>query len=349
MSGLYLAHQLEQLGHKVTVLEARDRAGGRILSEKIDADQNANVDLGPAWVWPQLQPRLSRLLDELNIEVFEQFTAGDMLYQQHDGTVQRYSGQSAHVQSYRIVGGAQLLVNELVNNLRKTTIELDTIVKSINAKTKIITAEKHNDVIEISADRVITAIPLRLLAESVQIQPDLEPNIISEWQSIPTWMAGHCKIMFSYDAPFWREQGLSGEVFSHRGPLSEIYDGTPFSENALSLGCVLTSFIGINAFQRRQLSQSQLIDACLSQLENLFGTQARKVKQVIVKDWSDEIFTTTESDLAGPHLHPHYEASMPRQFFDAYLSIAGTEAATEYGGYIEGALESADAVLTIFS
>ena len=343
LSGLYLARVLEQRGYPVSVLEARDRVGGRIVSERIDADRNASVDLGPAWVWPQLQPRLSRLLEELDLEVFAQMVDGNSLWQGPDGRVQRHAGRSPHSESYRIVGGAQAIVDALADGLG-ASIHLNTEVCAIDASTRTVTARSGDELAEFEAGKVIAAMPLRLLAESVELTPDVDEAIRRQWQAVPTWMAGHCKILFLYDSPFWREQGLSGEAFSQRGPLTEVYDGSPYSSSGAAAGYALTSFVGLNALQRRQIGEGQLIEASMAQLEQLFGPGAREVKKIILKDWSGEAHTTTEADLAGPHQHPHYPPSAPRQVLDGYLSLAGTEAAREYGGIIEGALESADEI-----
>ena len=344
LSGLYLARLLEQKGSPVSVLEARDRVGGRIVSEKIDAAPQASVDLGPAWVWPQLQPRLSRLLEELGIEVFAQYVDGDSLLQGPDGRVQRHPGPSPHSESYRIVGGAQALVDALAGGLG-ASIHLNTEVRSIDANTRTVTARSGGELVEFPAGRVVSAMPLRLLADSVQLIPDVDEAIRRQWRAVPTWMAGHCKILLLYEAPLWREQGLSGEAFSQRGPLTEVYDGSPYSASDTA-GCyALTSFVGLSALQRWQAGEGPLVEASLAQLEQLFGSGARDVKQVIVKDWSGEVHTTTEADLAGPHEHPHYPPTAPRQVLDGYLLLAGTEAAREYGGIVEGALESAEEIV----
>lgn len=351
LSGLYLAYQLLKQDKQVIVLEARDRSGGRMLSAPVHDHADAYVDLGPAWVWPQLQPRLFRLLKELEINVFKQYTHGDILFQQYDGTVQRYSNQSAHAESYRIAGGAQRLTDTLVDKLQANTplrMHFNTRVTAIDMQARKVFAVQNNAQLEFSADRVISALPLRLLADSIDIQPELDAQVIDAWRAIPTWMAAHCKLLFIYDAPFWREAGLSGEVFSQRGPLSEIYDGTPYSEISEAPVYALTSFVGLNAVQRQAITGQQLIDAGLAQLITLFGVQAGQANTIISKDWSREALTTTEADLQGIHQHPHYDEALPRQFFDGYLSIAGTETAVQYGGYIEGALESAEAVLSMY-
>ncbi len=346
LSGLYLARLLKQKGYPASVLEARDRVGGRIVSERIGVDRHASVDLGPAWVWPELQPRLSRLLAELDIKVFAQTVDGDSLWQGPDGRVQRHPGPSPHSESYRIVGGAQSLVDVLADDLG-ASIHLNTEVCAIDANTRTVTARSGGERVELRARKVISAIPLRLLADAVVLTPDVDEAIRRAWRAVPTWMAGHCKLLFLYDSPFWREQGLSGEASSRRGPLTEVYDGSPYAAPGTAPGYALTSFVGLGALQRRQAGEGPLVEAGLAQLEQLFGPRARDVQKVIVKDWSDEAHTTTEADLAGPHEHPHYPPSAPRQVLEGYLLLAGTEAAREYGGIIEGALESADEIVRL--
>src|SRR5512143_3301971 len=71
-SGLALAERLQHAGTDYTLLEARDRLGGRILSRVIDG---AAFDLGPAWFWP-IQPRMAALVSRLGLDVFDQFSEG---------------------------------------------------------------------------------------------------------------------------------------------------------------------------------------------------------------------------------------------------------------------------------
>ncbi|HEY9052396.1 MAG TPA: FAD-dependent oxidoreductase, partial [Gammaproteobacteria bacterium] len=142
---------------------------------------------------------------------------------------------------------------------------------------------------------------------------------------------------------FWREANLSGEVFSRQGPLSEIYDGSPANEAYFAL----TAFVGLNAHQRKQIQVEQLIELCLAQLERLFGEASRNVLDIQIKDWSRDAFTTTDIDLNSPVHHPQYPDEAPRSFCNNRIIIAGTESAREHGGYLEGALESAEEALLL--
>ncbi len=332
LSGLYAAWQLQQQNQDVIVLEARPRSGGRILSPGY---KNSHYDMGPAWVWPQLQPRLQQLLTQLDLNIFKQFTQGDMLYEKSATNIERYSAQSSHQKSYRITNGGQSLINALLSNI---SVHLNTQVNSINQKTLCIDTLRDGKQYQYTATKIILALPPRLFMQNISFKPEFHQDIIETLNSIPTWMAGHCKIMFIYEKPFWREQGLSGEVFSHHGPLSEIYDGSPENENFFSL----SAFVGLNAHQRKQLTTEKLISAALAQLQRLFGEQSQHTIDIQIKDWSQDSHTTTELDLNSPVQHPHYADNNPRSFWNNSLILAGTEVALEHGGYLEGALESAD-------
>lgn len=340
LSGLYLAWQLSRTGHDAIVLESRARPGGRILSREYQA--RGRVDMGPAWIWPALQLRMAALLAELDLSVFPQFTRGEMLYETAT-RIERYAGPSAHNQSYRIAGGAQCVIDALLEKLPSDCLKLNTHVNTIQQDDLSVQATLKGKSVEYSANKIVLALPPRIAQQCIHFSPDLPGNVLDAWRNIPTWMAMHCKMLFVYDRPFWREQGLSGEVFSQVGPLSEIYDGSPVEDEFFAL----TSFVGINAAQRRQLGQQQLIAASLAQLQRLFGKPSQQPLDINIKDWSPDPNTATDLDLTGPIQHPHYPNSLPRDFWDKRLLLAGTEVADEHAGYLEGALESADSVIAL--
>lgn len=347
LSGLYAAWKLHKQQQDVILLEARERIGGRILSpviEGVDAgDQLGRVDMGPAWVWPQMQPRLQQLVTELDVKLFRQFTQGEMLYERNANDIQRYAGPSSHSQSYRISGGNSALTEALRNRLDDSSVHLNTRVSSIEQRGLSVRTVRDGKNSVYTAEKIILALPLRLSQQRIVFEPALDTKVFDAWKNTPTWMAGHCKIMFIYDRPFWREQNLSGEVFSQQGPLSEIYDGSPDNESFYAL----TSFVGLTASQRQQLKEEQLIELCLGQLRRLFGEESQLIKQVLFKDWSIETYTATELDVTGRPQHPEYSGAMARDLWNGKLILAGTESARENGGYLEGALESTDEALSI--
>ena len=342
LSGLYTAWQLQQSNHDVIVLEARQQSGGRILSH---THRNSRYDMGPAWVWPQLQPRLQNLLTQLDMAVFNQFTTGDMLYEKSPTDIDRHSGQSSHQQSYRINNASLSLIEQLQSTLQAGRIHLNTEVKSIDTSELTIQTLRSGKQYTYSADKIILALPPRLFMQNISFTAEFSNEIKHALENIPTWMSGQCKILFVYSSAFWREQGLSGEVFSHHGPLSEIYDASPADENFFAL----TAFIGLNAQQRKQIEPQALLNSCIAQLQRLFGEQARNTVDIQIKDWALDTYTTSELDLSTPAQHPHYAENLPRSFFNNNLILAGTEVAREHGGYLEGALESADEAIGLLN
>ena len=335
LSGLYCAWQLQQQQQDVILLEARERTGGRILSADY---KNSHFDMGPAWVWPQLQPRLNQLTVQLELDIFQQYTTGIMLYEKNPDEIERYNGQSSHSQSYRIKNGSHQLIKGLLTKIPESKIHLNTTVHSINEDSLEIHANRDGESFVYTADKIILALPPRLILKNITLSPPMPDEIINTWNDIPTWMSGHCKIVFIYEKPFWRESNYSGEVFSHYGPLSEIYDASPDSEDYYAL----TSFVGLNSHQRKQIDEQQLINSSMAQLQRLFGDESKNVTDIQIKDWSRDKHTTTEIDLTSPMQHPHYPENIPKYFWNKKLILAGTEVANEHGGYLEGAIESAD-------
>lgn len=179
------------------------------------------------------------------------------------------------------------------------------------------------------APRVITALPLRLLARSIRLDPDPGPGLLAAWAHVPTWMAGQAKVVAVYDTRFWREDGLSGEARSRVGPLVEIHDAT--APGGLP---ALTGFAGWPPDVRQQVGD-QLAAAVVDQLSRLFGTRSSTPVAVLHKDWA------TDADAAPLMTHPHYGVHPPPAGpWEGRLLLAGTEAAPGSGGYMEGALEA---------
>ena len=84
ISGLYAATLLLERGSSCLLLEARPHLGGRVRTELCDGHP---LDLGPSWFWPDLNPRLSTLVDKLGLSHYPQFLEGDALLEDQDGEV----------------------------------------------------------------------------------------------------------------------------------------------------------------------------------------------------------------------------------------------------------------------
>ena len=77
IAGLTAARTLLSAGRTVSVHEARDRVGGRLLSV---GDSDGAVDLGATWFWPD-EPQVQSLVAEVGVRTFQQWLFGDALFE----------------------------------------------------------------------------------------------------------------------------------------------------------------------------------------------------------------------------------------------------------------------------
>ena len=150
---------------------------------------------------------------------------------------------------------------------------------------------------------------------------------------------GACiKVWIAYARPFWRERGLNGLLMDEDQPFGPVFDATPpGSEVALLAGF----FDGAPAAEWTERSPEDREAAVRAALVALLGPDASNPLGVVEKDW-----------CADPWSEGCYGATMAPGTLTAYgpalrtpvgrVHWAGTETATRFTGYIEGALEAGE-------
>jgi len=347
LAGLSLARKLQNAGCEFQLIEARGRLGGRIDNCTVTHNgKTGHYDMGPAWFWPG-QPRLAKLTQELGVEVFEQYYQGALCYEDERGRVQRGRGFASMQGSYRIEGGISSVIEALVKEVDLNTLHLNHKAIAVTQSgegltTSVITSE--GTTILIKSEHVVLALPPRVAAESVTFSPELPSAAIESMKSVPTWMAGHAKIVAVYETAFWREAGLSGDASSRFGPMMEIHDASPRQGGPYAL----FGFVGIPA-QNRKGQETALLKAAKDQLVRLFGLKAAKPLTLELRDWAFEPETATELDLEPLSYHPQYGLPTAlRKIWEGKLQLGSTETGTQFGGYLEGALEASEKVFATF-
>ncbi|MEP6778736.1 MAG: FAD-dependent oxidoreductase, partial [Gemmatimonadaceae bacterium] len=153
----------------------------------------------------------------------------------------------------------------------------------------------------------------------------------------PTWMATQAKVVAVYDAPFWREAGLSGRIASRSGPLGETHDHCP----ATGKEGVIFGFPLWTAVQRRD--EYALRQATIAQLVRCLGPAAATPAAVYIQDWATNRFVCSPADLAAPPVHPEPGAPLLRAtHLRGRLAFAVSETSEISPGLIEGALISGE-------
>jgi len=343
LAGLSLAASLQKRGIDYWLAEARDRIGGRILSSDFSDDSTACsiADLGPSWIWPG-QAHIAALLNDLGIGVYEQYSTGRLVYEDEQGHVGSNLDYSSMAGSLRIDGGVARVTDGLAATLASDAIHFSHRVCAIREDKDgyLIDLVHPEGTLQVTARKVVFAMPPRLIASLVEFEPALPAAILQEMNSIPTWMAAHAKLFAFYEAPFWRAQGLSGDGISRRGPLMEIHDASP--ENP-GYG-MLFGFIGLAAGSSMR-DPSRLLTDAIWQLENMYGADAARPLDLCFMDWAAEKYTATEADQIISQ-HPSY--GLPpgmATLADKGLLFASSEMAPQFGGFIEGALEASQNAL----
>ncbi|MCR9087180.1 MAG: FAD-dependent oxidoreductase [Rhodobacteraceae bacterium] len=335
LSGLATADRLNHAGHRVTLLEARDRPGGRILTRHTE---QSGYDLGPAWIWPQ-NHRIRALAERFGLDVFAQHADGNLVFEDPGGAVRRDLGFATMGGALRIADGLGQITDKLAAALPPGALRLSHRVTQLAAASDAIlaTGTTAEGPFELRADRVILALPPRIIAQTLRFTPALDSTLSDRLSRVPTWMAGHAKLVAVYDQPFWRAEGLSGDAISHRGPLVEIHDASLPGTSEGALFGFLAPAIASADFKTVR-------DAGVAQLTRLFGPAAGTPRAVLLKDWAQDPETATRDDRAAATGHPSYGPIPPLTGdWRGRVSFAGTETAETDGGFLEGALQAAEA------
>jgi len=343
LSGLHAARLLHTAGIAFQLLEARNRFGGRILSVNGRGEPSAEgFDLGPSWFWPGMNPRIERLVRELGLGAYPQHSKGAYAVEAPDGKVHRQ--HSAWVQSpssWRIEGGTQSLVEALQARLgEQVHLKTGTRVRGMALRPHAIELqlEDASGRWTQQAAQVMLTVPPRLSAQDLQLQPAWPETLLKDMRHTPTWMAGQAKFAAIYPTAFWREAGWSGDAMSNRGPMVEIHDASDASGQAAAL----FGFVGASPAYRAGIGREELARQSLAQLVRIFGEQAANPLWHGVQDWAQEPLTASSADQQPLAYHPVYGDPVVPGDWQGRLWLAGTERSANYGGYLEGALESAE-------
>ncbi|MCC5935019.1 MAG: FAD-dependent oxidoreductase [Balneolales bacterium] len=341
LSGLLTASLLQQRrpGLRITILEARPKAGGRIRT--LRAENTAPLEMGATWLTND-HPRLMALLNRLGLDVMPQYTGPEAVYEfsaaQAPQRVQLPPGES---QSYRVKGGTDQIISALLKEFGPEQLICSSPVHSVSAQPSAGKESDGHGGLEVrtpdavySAALVISTLPPRLLANSVTFDPSLPEPFMRIASQTHTWMSDSVKAGFTYAGadPFWLKPGATGTLFSNAGPLTEFYDHSQNGHHALA-GFMHPDMAGQTTETRKKLA--------LGQLTRLLGKPASDYQSYAECIWKDEVFT--HSPHAG-FLVPHQNSGHPvyrEPLMKGRLILAGTETAASHPGYMEGAVESA--------
>jgi monoamine oxidase len=341
LTGLALADRLLAQGQSVRVFEARQRAGGRILTHMDES--GAAIDLGATWYWPDTEPRMTKLVAALGLGSFDQPDQGKVLslVDPNQGPTEM-NVLGVHAGARRLRGGAVSLIEALLDKIGPDMVQQDhklVAIKRQEGHVELQFALSDGTVARIdrvTARHVVLAIPPRLIAQHIRFEPALPQITRDALESVQTWMAREAKSIARFKSPYWHSQGCSGSAFVNhsQAALREVWDASD------ERGAALAGFSAIPPDARPAFARSMplLVE---SQLTQLFGPEQEPVSQHTM-DWATEPLTCSTFDLADPETVPPMASPLLRQAqWGGLLYFGSTETARQSAGHMEGALEAA--------
>lgn len=237
-------------------------------------------------------------------------------------------------QDSRLVGGTQLISLRMAEELGDA-VRLSSPVRRIVSGSGGEDVEVEFDGGSASAGRVIVAMP-PVLAGRI----DYEPAMPAVRDGLTQRMAqgSVVKCMAIYPEPFWRAEGLSGQVTSADGPVSVTYDNSPPGGSP----GVLLAFLEAGAARRAaDLPQGERRKIVLGCLERFFGPRAASPDRYVDKAWAADPWSRgCYGGFMGPGAWRENGAALREPV--GPIHWAGAETATVWNGYMDGAVSSGE-------
>jgi monoamine oxidase len=248
----------------------------------------------------------------------------------HKGTFSRNSETANGAQERRFVGGSQRVPLRLAKRLGDI-VALRAPVRRIVQKDGRV--HVHTGRGTVTAKRVIVAAPPATVLD-IGFHPRLPVDHRALLRS--TRMGRLMKCDAIYPTPFWRAAGLNGFGISDHGAARAVFDNTPPSGGP----GVLLAFVGGSTWQTYGTqSKEQRRAAVLQGFAEMFGEQALHPIGYVEHDWTREQWTRGgPTAIHGPGTLVPFGPSVRRRV--GRVHWAGTETATYWSGYMDGAVSS---------
>ncbi|MET8086496.1 FAD-dependent oxidoreductase [Micromonospora sp. NPDC005237] len=242
-------------------------------------------------------------------------------------------GMAGGAQQDRIVGGPAALAERMAAGLPPETLRLGAAVHTIRQDADGVTV--CTDAGPVDGDAVVVALA-PALAGRIRYDPPLPALRDGLTQRMP--MGSAWKVHAVYAEPFWRADGRSGVSTSSAGPLTETVDNsTPTSPRGVLTGF---SYAG-DAAALREMSPARRRECVLDAFAAVVGPRAADPVALVEYDWSADEWTRgcfggVLTPGAWRTYGPRLRAPVGR------VHWAGTETATRWAGYLEGAVRAGE-------
>lgn len=339
LSGLVAGYELIRVGHDVTILEARDRIGGRVHTEREEFSDGHYAEAGAARIPPNHDMTLG-YVDHFGLKLDPLYPGSGLYVNFSDSNRTLVSasdflndrpwpGSVKHHEYVKIQGGADKLPQAFAESLIEQ-IHLTTSVESIeqNSNGVVVTV---SDGTEYTADRALCTVPLPVL-NRIHFTPELSPEKVVASNGGYNYAAS-TRIFFQFTNRFWEDEKLNG--WGYTDFPEEIWHPSWDREGPRG---VLMSYLRYNrAVEVDQLSEENRIEHVLNRWNTVFPGVQDHYEQGTSHSWALDEWSSgawaSPTDDQDAALSSHIGEAEGR------IHFAG-EHASEYHGWMQGALVS---------
>ena len=269
-----------------------------------------------------------------------------LFYLHAGGGLTNLARTTGGAQERRFSGGSQQLAEGMAEELGERVV-LGTPVESVAYGPDHVTIGARlvpphadpadetaaHDTLRVRARRAIFAMAPALCGR-LRYAPPLPGNRDQLCQRMP--MGAVTKVHVLYEEPFWRAAGLNGQIVAPGSVLESAFDNSP--EDA-SHGAIVGFVAGDDCRRMEAAGPDARQKAVLAELEHAFGPRARTPIEIVEQHWPAEPYTrggpvAVSAPGALTALGPALREPV------GPLHWAGTETATQWCGYLDGALSA---------
>ncbi len=207
MSGLVAAYELSRAGHDVTVLEARERVGGRVLTVRSPFASGHSVEAGAARIPPEHDLTLG-YAGHFGLEL-DRFYPEDGLFLRYENgeraTIPPSSFLSEWPDFVKIRGGSDRLPAAFAAELGDRVVTASAVTDIVAGSTVTTTARDGQSY---ESDRVLVTVPVPLLS-SIRFSPALS-SAKTEAMNGGFHYQSATRVFVRFRTRFWEAEGLNG-------------------------------------------------------------------------------------------------------------------------------------------
>jgi len=318
---------LDLLGFEVPVEAPWDHPDAEALDTRSVAD----------WLDEEVTSPVARGIVEVALQAVFGVNADELsllfvlAYLHAGGGLTNLTRTTGGAQERRMGGGAGALAAHLAAGL-VGRVELGVPVERIEWGADGVVVHAAGRAEQVRARRAVLALS-PVVAERIVLDPE-----VPERRALAAGMAmGRVrKVHARYDRPFWRDRDLSGQLVSTGGSISSTFDNSPADG---STGALVGFVAGRDYDATAPLDAEARRALVLAELAEALGPEALEPAEYHEVDWPAEVWTGGGPvAVVRPGVLTRHGRALRAPIGPVHL--AGTETASVWTGYLEGALES---------